>query len=207
LAAYDPAAMGAAAALAVDWYARAVTGARADAAPLADAVASAVAALDRPAVIALRDYHAENLIWLPGREGIRRVGLLDFQSAELAPPEYDLVSLVQDARRDVTPAAATAALRRHADARGDALAVTDAAVAVMGAQRALRILGVFARLSLRDGKPGYVRLIPRVWGQLQQNLAAPALAPLARIVARALPPPSPQALERIAAQCAAAPMR
>jgi aminoglycoside/choline kinase family phosphotransferase len=209
LAEYDAAAMGEAAALAVTWYARAATGAAAgaaaDPAPLAaavaEAVAEAVAALAAAAVTALRDYHAENLIWLPRREGLRRVGLLDFQSAERAPPEYDLVSLLQDARRDVAPAVAAAAVRQFAAGRGASLAETERAIATLGAQRALRILGVFARLCLRDGKPGYLRLLPRVWAQLAANLAAPPLAPLARLVARHVPPPAAAVLAGIEAGC------
>lgn len=203
LAAYDAPAMGAAAALAAEWYAPAAAGTAPDPAHLAASVTEAVARLNSPAAIALRDYHAENLLWLPGRDGLRRVGLLDFQSAELAAAEYDLVSLVQDARRDVTAETAAAAARRFADRMGRPLAEVERALAVLGAQRALRILGVFARLCIRDGKPGYLRLMPRVWGQLQANLADPALAPLARVVAAALPPPEPAALDRIVARCAA----
>lgn len=199
LAAYDAAAMGEASALAVTWYAAAGAG-PADPAPLRDAVAEAVAALDAPGVLTLRDYHAENLLWLPDRTGLRRVGLLDFQSAELAPGAYDLVSLVQDARRDVSPAVAAATVARYAEATGRSLAATQRALAVLGAQRALRILGVFARLCLRDSKPGYLRLIPRVWGQVQANLEGPALGAVARAAAT-LPPPTPDLLERIAARC------
>lgn len=207
LADYDAPAMGAAASLAATWYASEATGAGADAAALADLVAEAVATLPGPRAIALRDYHAENLLWLPDRAGLRRVGLLDFQSAERAPAAYDLVSLVQDARRDVSAEVAARAVARFAEATGAKLDATRHAVAVLGAQRALRILGVFARLCLRDGKPGYLRLIPRVWAQLQVNLAAPALAPLARHVARTLPPPSEAVLAGLAARCGTIPAR
>ncbi len=202
LAAYDAPAMGAAAALAAEWYAPAAAGTAPDPARLAGTVAEAVAALRSPVAIALRDYHAENLLWLPDRDGLRRVGLLDFQSAEHAAAEYDLVSLLQDARRDVTAETAAAAARRFADRTGRQLSEVQRALAVLGAQRALRILGVFARLCLRDGKPGYLRLMPRVWGHLQGNLAVPSLAPLARAVAATLPPPEPAVLDRIAARCA-----
>jgi aminoglycoside/choline kinase family phosphotransferase len=201
LAAYDAAAMGAAAGLAVTWYAAGAGARAADPAPLVETVAAAVAALDAPPVLTLRDYHAENLLWLPDRSGLRRVGLLDFQSAELAPGAYDLVSLVQDARRDVSPDVAAAMIDRHAAATGQGDAATRGAVAVLGAQRALRILGVFARLCLRDGKPGYLRLIPRVWGQLQANLADPRLAAVAGVVRAVLPAPSPDVLDRIGARC------
>lgn len=204
LAAYDTPAMARAAGLAVGWYAFAITGERADPAPLMDEVAEA---LDRlaaePPVVVLRDYHAENLLWLPGRDGLARVGLLDFQSAEMGQPAYDLISMLQDARRDVSPGVEPAMIRRFAAATGREEAQVARACAALGAQRALRILGTFARLSLHYGKPGYVRLIPRVWGQLQQNLAHPALAGLAR--AAALPPPSPAALQRITDQCGTIP--
>lgn len=205
LAAYDTAAMAAAAGLAVSWYAFAITGTRNDPAPLIDAVAEA---LDRSAmapVIVLRDYHAENLIWLPQRSGLARVGLLDFQLAEIGQPGYDLVSMLQDARRDVSPGIEDTMVRRFAALTGRDLAAMEAACAALGAQRALRILGAFARLSLHYGKPGYVRLIPRVWGQLQQNLALPALAPLRAVVERMLPPPAPAAMQRIADQCGTIP--
>jgi aminoglycoside/choline kinase family phosphotransferase len=201
LAAYDAPAMGAAAGLAVTWYAAGAGAGSADPGPLVEAVTAAVAALDAPPVLALRDYHAENLLWLPDRTGLRRVGLLDFQSAELAPAAYDLVSLVQDARRDVPRALADAMIARHAAATGMPQAATRRAVAVLGAQRALRILGVFARLCLRDSKPGYLRLIPRVWGQLQANLADPALAAVSQVVTAMLPPPTPETLDRIGARC------
>ena len=201
LGAYDAPAMGAAAGLAVTWYAAAAGVGPTDPGPLGAAVAEAVAALDTRPVLTLRDYHAENLLWLPARAGLRRVGLLDFQSAELAPGAYDLVSLVQDARRDVSPAVAGAMVARYAAATGQTAEATRQAVAVLGAQRALRILGVFARLCLRDGKPGYLRLIPRVWRQLEANLAEPGLAPVARAVAAAVPPPDAATLDRIGMRC------
>ncbi len=160
---------------------------------------------DGPRVMILRDYHAENLLWLPERDGIRRVGLLDFQLAQMGQPGYDLVSLLQDARRDVTAETEAAMIRRFADAIG--ATGFDAAYAALGAQRALRILGIFARLCLRGGKPGYVALIPRVWGQLQRNLAHPALAPLATICDGLLPEPTPEVLDRIGAQCGTTPDR
>lgn len=160
---------------------------------------------DGPRVLILRDYHAENLIWLPDRHGIARVGLLDFQLGQMGQPAYDLVSLLQDARRDVTletEAAMIARFRNTADPNAFAVAY-----ATIGAQRALRILGIFARLCLVAGKGNYVSLIPRVWAQLQRNLAHPALADLAEICALWLPEPTPEALERIRAQCGTNPRR
>jgi len=122
-------------------------------------------------VTTLRDYHAENLMLLPGD----RLGLLDFQDATAGHPAYDLVSLLQDARRDVEPAIEAAMLRLYADetGRGDAF---DASYHVLGAQRNTRILGVFTRLWKRDGKPRYPTLCPRVWRYLEHDLAHPALA-------------------------------
>ena len=118
----------------------------------------------------LRDYHAENLVWRPERRGAARMGLLDFQDAMRGPAAYDLASLVRDARRDVSPAAARAAVGRFAERTG-----TDpgAALAVLGVQRNLRLLGIFARLASR-GRPHYLSFLPRVWGQLATDLAHPA---------------------------------
>lgn len=206
LPAHTPAFMAEAAGLALRWYAMAVTGRSQDPAPLVDAVAAAMAVhCTAPPVLVLRDYHAENLLWLPARDGLARVGLLDFQMGSLGQPQYDLVSLLQDARRDVSPGLLAAMVARHAAASGTDPEVAATATAVLGAQRALRILGGFTRLSLHFGKPGYVRLIPRVWGHLQQNLAHPALAQV-RDAAAALPPPTPVALQRIVELCGTHPM-
>lgn len=189
-----------AAAPVLDWYAFGVTGARPDPAAFTDALAEALARhADGPRVLILRDYHAENLLWLPDRAGLARVGLLDFQLAQMGQPVYDLVSLVQDARRDVAPGTATAAIRRFAEATG--AGNPGPAIAAVGAQRGLRIIGIFARLAVEGGKPGYLRLIPRVWGQVQANLAHPALARLRAECDRVLPAPVPAALDRMA-RCA-----
>lgn len=191
-----------AAAFALDWYRFGVTGAHCDTAPFIATLTDALTRhADGPRVLILRDFHAENLLWLPDRVGVAQVGLLDFQLGQLGQPEYDLVSLLQDARRDVSPTteAATCALFR--EATGKTQSDFSAAYATLGAQRALRILGIFARLCLHGGKPGYLRLIPRVWGQLHQNLRHPALAMLAGICADLLPEPTPARLARIADQC------
>lgn len=185
----------------LDWYVFAATGARPDPAAFTTELTEALSRhADGPRVLILRDYHAENLLWLPAREGLAKVGLLDFQLAQMGQPAYDLVSLVQDARRDVAPATAAATVRRFADATG--AEGIDTAIAVLGAQRGLRILGVFARLCVEGGKPGYLPLIPRVWGQVQANLAHPALARLRAVCEGLLPPPTPATLERIARRCA-----
>jgi N-acetylmuramate 1-kinase len=131
----------------------------------------------------LRDYHSPNLIWLPGREGLARVGLIDFQDAVLGHPAYDVVSLAQDARIDITPALemrliSTYAAQRQRREPGFDLACFARAYAILGAQRATKILGIFARLDKRDGKPAYLRHVPRVARYLMRNLAHPDLAAL-----------------------------
>ncbi len=156
---------------------------------------------DHQPVLALRDFHSENMIWLPDREGARRVGLLDFQDAFLCHPAYDLVSMLRDARRDLSPGLDQHLLDRYircSDCDADALGL---AVAVYGAQRNLRILGVFARLSLNAGKTHYVDLIPRVWQHLMTDLDHPALKTLRRIVLRDLPEPDTNHLNLLKVPC------
>ncbi|HXP31602.1 MAG TPA: phosphotransferase [Stellaceae bacterium] len=195
---YDEARLLAEAALLVDWYLPAIAGAPTDPAlragylelwrallPLARAV---------PETLVLRDYHVDNLMRLPGRDGIAACGLLDFQDAVLGPLSYDLVSLLEDARRDVPSGLAEAmyerflaafpALDRAAFARSYAL---------LGAQRNCKIIGIFTRLCARDAKPAYLAHIPRVWRLLEQDLREPALAPLAEWLDRHIP----QAARRI----------
>lgn len=127
-------------------------------------------------VLAHRDYHAENLIWLPDRPGAARAGMIDFQDALTAHPAWDLHSLLQDARRDVRPELEAAALERYfalrptADREGFM-----AAYAGLAALNEARILGVFARLIARDGKPRYAAFMPRMWGHLRRNLERPGL--------------------------------
>ena len=112
-------------------------------------------------------------------------------------PAYDLVSMLMDARRDVSPAVEAAMIAHYADSRGFDHAAFETRYHVAGAQRNLRILGVFARLSRRDGKRHYVDLIPRVWGLLMRNLAHPALSGVATLVRRDLPEPSADVLEAL----------
>ena len=140
-----------------------------------DVVAETLAA----PVLTLRDYHADNLLRLPGRRGLQRLGLLDFQDALAGHRAYDLVSLLQDARRDVSPELEEAMLGRYMDAAG----VADrhafrAAYEVLGAQRNTKILGIFTRLNRRDGRTGYIERFPRIWNYLERNLRHPALAPV-----------------------------
>ncbi|HEU0044866.1 MAG TPA: phosphotransferase [Sphingomonas sp.] len=172
---YDRAALHRETALLTEWYCPAV-GLDVDLAGY-DAAWSAVFAhglTDTPVTV-LRDYHAENLM-LVGPE--RRLGLLDFQDAVAGHPAYDLVSLLQDARRDVEPAVEQAMLARYQAATG---AGEDfmAAYHVLGAQRNAKIIGIFTRLWKRDGKPRYPALCPRVWTYLERDLAQPVLAPVA----------------------------
>jgi N-acetylmuramate 1-kinase len=198
----------AAAAYALDWYAVAATGKRPDPTAFLNRMTAAmVAQADGPRVLILRDFHAENLLWLPDRAGLARVGLLDFQLGQLGQTGYDLVSLLQDARRDVAPETEATLVARFAEAKGLALDAFAAHYAILGAQRALRILGVFTRLCLKSGKPGYLRLVPRVWGQLQRNLAHPALADLRGVCDAVLPAPTPDILQRIESQCPTSPSR
>jgi tRNA threonylcarbamoyl adenosine modification protein YjeE len=141
------------------------------------------AAYDAPATWVLRDFHSPNLLWLPERQGIARVGLLDFQDALMGPAPYDLVSLLQDARVDVPDPMEIALLGRYVKARLDAdpAFATTAFVELyvkLGAQRATKILGIFARLDRRDGKPQYLRHIPRIWRYLRRALIHPAMTDL-----------------------------
>lgn len=129
----------------------------------------------------LRDFHVDNLFWLPERDGVARVGLIDTQDCVLGHPAYDLVSMLQDARVDISNATACdyldlyCELRRAADGGFEA-APFRAAYAVLGAQRAAKILGIFVRLARRDGKPAYLRHLPRVARLLKLNLVHPGLA-------------------------------
>lgn len=132
-----------------------------------------------PAVLVLRDYHVDNIILLD-RAGLKRLGLLDFQDALAGHPAYDLVSLLQDARRDVSEELETEMLESYAAEAG--IADMDAFRAdyeILGAQRNTKILGIFTRLWKRDGKRNYLPFQPRVWGYLERNLRHPALAPVA----------------------------
>jgi N-acetylmuramate 1-kinase len=142
----------------------------------------------------LRDFHSPNLIWLSDRSGIARVGIIDFQDAVLGPAAYDLVSLLQDARIDVPEALELALFSRYIKARREADESFDAAdfaglYALMSAQRNTRLLGTFARLNRRDGKPQYLRHQPRIWTYLNRSLAHPALASVRAWYAANVPPP------------------
>ena len=128
-------------------------------------------------VTVLRDYHAENIMLVPDREGVRHFGLLDFQDALAGHPAYDLASVLEDARRDVDPAIEQAMIDRYVAAMGQEETFRRAYWA-LAAQRNTRILGVFTRLWKRDGKPGYRKFQPRMWGLLERDLGAPGLEPV-----------------------------
>jgi len=153
-----------------EWYAPAV-GLNVDAAGYAAAWDAALAPLARhQTVTVLRDYHAENIMLLDDKT----LGLLDFQDALAGHPAYDLVSLLQDARRDVAPELEAAMIAHYSTKQP----FDDAAYALLGAQRNAKILGIFTRLWKRDGKPRYLAFQPRVWAYLERDLRHPALAPV-----------------------------
>lgn len=131
----------------------------------------------RPGVTVLRDYHAENIMLLGS---LQKQGLLDFQDALIGHRAYDLVSLLQDARREVSQELEAAMFDRYRKATGVDAEQFLADYARLGAQRNAKIVGIFVRLWQRDGKPRYLELIPRVWRQLERDLMHPALAPVAR---------------------------
>ena len=140
-----------------------------------------------PKVLMIRDYHAENLLWLPDREGLARVGILDFQDAVSGPAAWDIAMFVQDARRDVSPSVQESIVKRYAEATGQNLETFTSDLAKAGALNALRILGVFARLVFRDKKPKYEAFMEREWGHLEDSLVHPDLARLRELVAKAAP--------------------
>ncbi|MGR3468612.1 MAG: aminoglycoside phosphotransferase family protein [Shimia sp.] len=180
--------------LAVTWYAP-------DRPSPSPSVRAALAPFDDgPRAFVHRDYHVENLMLRAGHDGPARLGVIDFQDGALGHPAYDLASLIDDVRRD-TPddirAACIAQVRAGLALDEDTLG---AALAAHSAQRALRILGVFARLRIRDGKPRYLGFLPRTWAILTRACAHPHLAELRRHVAE-LPPPTPEHIIAIERRC------
>jgi len=181
------------AALLVDWYLPAVAGQPTDPALREEYLALWQAELPlartMPDTLVLRDYHVDNLMLLENRSGVAACGLLDFQDAAIGPQPYDLMSLLEDERRDVPSPLVEAMLRRYLAAfpelDRDRFA---ASFAVLGAQRKCKNIGIFTRLCTRDAKPGYLVHIPRVWRALLQDLRHPALAPVAAWLDRHIPP-------------------
>jgi N-acetylmuramate 1-kinase len=189
---YDAARLLAEAALLVEWYAPAALGARLPAAQHDEYLAAWRAVLPQAALpvdtLVLRDFHVDNLMLLSDRCGVQGCGLLDFQDAVRGPPSYDLVSLLEDARRDVSAELRRAMTERYFTAFP---ALEQSAflrsAAIFAVQRNCKILGIFTRLWKRDGKPLYLAHLPRVWRLIEQDLGHPALAPVARWLDRWLP--------------------
>ena len=188
----------------LDWWWPATFGSQAPEAArrdFADALGELLAPVAAgPVGFVHRDFFAGNLIWLPERDGVRRVGVLDFQGAGLGHPAYDLVSLVQDARRDFPPGLPERAVSRYLRARPDLDGPAfEAAFIACAAQRHLRVAAQWVRLARRDGRPGYLAHGPRTWRLLGEALRHPAAAPLARAMDRWIPaehrgnPPEPGA--------------
>jgi aminoglycoside/choline kinase family phosphotransferase len=187
LLSYDSLVMLAEVQLLVDWFYPAAAGSKlsADAAAEFQSVwrsALALLRVDAPVVV-LRDYHAENLMWLPERSGLGRAGLLDFQDALSGSAAYDLISLTEDARREVSVNLADAMTQRYVGRRLADDAQFNAeefrfAAALLAAQRNTKIVGIFARLWKRDGKPRYRQYLPRMWRYLERDLSHPVLKPL-----------------------------
>jgi aminoglycoside/choline kinase family phosphotransferase len=149
-------------------------------------------AVGASSVFVHRDYHAQNLMWLEDRSGAARVGLIDFQDAVAGTTAYDLISLVEDARRDVPAEIAELATGHYLETMKAQGTPRDeqafrSEMAVMAAQRNAKIAGIFARLSKRDGKPRYLGYLPRVWGYLNRDLSHPDLSNLKHWYDRVIP--------------------
>jgi len=179
--------------LLTDWYLPALRGGATPAA-VRDAYVEAwlaVFPLARrvPPTLVLRDYHVDNLMVLEERSGVAGCGLLDFQDAVIGPRSYDLVSLLEDARRDIPADLIAAMLARYLAAfPGVDPVAFQASYAILGAQRSAKIIGIFTRLCRRDGKDQYLRHIPRVWRWLEGDLTAPEMAPVKAWFDEVLPP-------------------
>ena len=167
----------------VDWFLPEIAGRPTDAAVKEEYLSLWQAALPLaravPASLTLRDYHIDNLMLLDGRPGLQACGLLDFQDSLIGPIGYDLVSLLEDARRDVPDALARAMVARYLALRPAVdPAALDRSMAFLGAQRHAKVIGIFCRLARRDGKPVYLKHLPRLWRLIARSLAHPALAGL-----------------------------
>lgn len=201
LPAYDAATMTPLAALAFDWYQKGALERIEGKESFSEVFRALLTPLDPMATVLIqRDYHAENLIWLPGRQGMARVGMLDFQDAMLGHPAYDLVSVLQDARRDVPEETEARMIQHFVRASGHDPQGFDHAYTLLGLQRNLRILGVFARLSMAYGKAHYVDLIPRVWDHISRGLHRVDTESLRRAL-DVLPAPTPEILKSLKDQC------
>lgn len=185
IAPYDAAALKIESDLVIDWYLPGITGVTETPDDVREIYQNSWHSLfpmmeDPSPVLCLRDFHAGNLIWLPHREGPARIGLLDFQDAVIGARSYDLVSLLQDARRDIGSDLETQMLARYIQRASEidpSFNEDDfrARYALLGAQRSSKIIGIFMRLWLRDGKKVYLPHLPRVWRYLERNLTHPSL--------------------------------
>lgn len=181
LPSYDAAALQIEVDLLLDWYAPAQLGKELDAAARGSfrAIWASLFPLLESAhdVLILRDFHSPNLLFLEERTGVQQIGIIDYQDGLMGHPSYDLMSMLQDARRDVPQALEAELIAHYLAARPE---LDDeafrAAYAVFGAQRASKIIGIFCRLWKRDGKDNYLVHLPRMWVYLERNLAHPALA-------------------------------
>ena len=183
---YDAVAMQAETALLTEWYWPFIKGG----APSEEALQAyrevwqaCLAQLSAPGTLVLRDYHAENILWLAGKRGLDRVGIIDFQDGLFGHGAYDVVSLLEDARRDVSEKTVSAARSRYIEAMSTRNAAFNADIfetdyAVLAAQRNAKILGIFARLVKRDGKDRYVEFMPRVRAHFAHDLARAPLSPV-----------------------------
>ncbi|WP_152223752.1 aminoglycoside phosphotransferase family protein [Pseudomonas sp. SCB32] len=190
--AYDGQKLGDEAALFIDWYAPLLVGAQ-HAARLREAYLEAFATACREVamrreVLVLRDYHVDNLMLLDGREGVAACGLLDFQDALCGSPAYDLMSLLEDARRDVPEALRVSLLTQYLSQRPEVAGRRFMAdYQALAAQRHAKVLGIFVRLARRDGKSGYLAHLPRVLGLFQRALHSEPLTPLRDLLDAELP--------------------
>lgn len=158
-----------------------------------------------PEVIVLRDFHADNLIWLPHETRLHKVGLLDFQDAVLGSPAYDVVSFLEDARRDVQPETLMTTLNHYLQQMQWDADSFMTCYALLGAQRNMKIIGIFTRLAMRDNKPAYLDLLPRVWGHLHHDLHHSILRPLENFLDNILPEPHDRGIPSLFATPSAAP--
>lgn len=191
---YDETALLAETDLLLDWYWPLKTGKQPDAQlrhEYTEIFGAMLQLLSSERVLVLRDYHAENLLWLPERKGPARVGLIDFQDGLLGSPAYDLVSLLEDARRDIAPELSQSCYEYYCQQALAAGAFDPHAFetdfATLAAQRNAKILGIFARLAKRDGKPRYLDMLPRVEKHFRRDLNRPVAKPLRDFIVRHLP--------------------
>lgn len=176
-----------------DWYLPAVTGKPTSAVVRKSYVkawsTSLAYAAAQPPTLVLRDFHVDNLIWLTSKDGVKACGLLDFQDAVAGPAAYDLMSLLEDARRDVSEELFTSMVDRYFSAFSHLERENfETVFSILAAQRHAKIIGIFTRLNLRDAKPAYSAHIPRVWKLLEESLKHPSLSTVAKWFEDYVPP-------------------